>query len=140
MVLHQNSGCYVTNLMTPKCRIWSALATADSPQLKTQWRLRKPLLSKQVQLLNTEADPDLLDLLDTSTESMGSRTVASIQLELASLAVSSQGVGATQMPGEQHQQQADEGGSEHLSMVRAVHGGATLNESHVRTDSDGEAL
>ena len=72
---------------------------------------------------------------------MGSYSLASIQLELATLNVSLQEVGATQTQNEQHQQQPDdEGGSKHLDIVRDVQGGATEVESHVGSESEGEDM
>jgi hypothetical protein len=67
--------------------------------------------------------------------------MASIQEELASFAVSPMDR-PTQMPG-QHQQQIQEGGTQHLERVRAVYGGASLNDtaaSHVRCDTDSEDM
>jgi hypothetical protein len=89
---------------------------------------------------DSEADPDILD---TSSESLGSSRIASIESELASSAVSPTEVGAMQMKSDQHQQQAEVSRSGHQGIVADILGGASHNETaegHVRTDSDGEDM
>ena len=89
----------------------------------------------------TGVEPDLLDigLLDSSRESMGSNSVASIQLELATMNVSLQEVGATQMQEDEHQQQPDDQSrSMPLDIVRDAQGGAAVIYSHVGSEPNGE--